>query len=250
MRPEGYWLRADPVHLRATLRDVFLEPPGTLGLAQQEADALARDIGRHFQDRGWNLMAVRPERWYLQAPPAQLLTHPTHEVAGRNVYAFLAAGDDAKNWRSTWNELQMFLHRHPVNERRDNEGRLTVNSLWFWGGGTLPGEVKSAWRQVWSDDPIATGLAALAGAPASALPADPAALGALLRQGDECLVVLDGDERTPEEPHPLIRWLPFFQSGFPMQVTLLAPGEPARTFSASATFWAKALDRLRSFMKA
>jgi hypothetical protein len=31
----------------------------------------------------------------------------------------------------------MLLHAHPINRRRESQGRSTCNGLWFWGGGTL-----------------------------------------------------------------------------------------------------------------
>ena len=36
------------------------------------------------------------------------------------------------------NEAQMILHTHPVNAEREARGMPAVNSVWLWGGGTLP----------------------------------------------------------------------------------------------------------------
>ena len=41
-------------------------------------------------------------------------------------------------FRAELNELQMLLHEHPVNQAREARGELPVNSLWLWGGGSLP----------------------------------------------------------------------------------------------------------------
>lgn len=248
--PEGYWLRADPVHLRATLRDLFLEPPRSLGMTMDEAERLAQDIGRHFADRGWRLVIATPERWYLQAPAARLRTHSTFDAAGRNVNEFLPSGDDARSWRAILNELQMLLHEHPVNRQRESEGRPEINSLWFWGGGTLPECAGSQWHRVWSDDPLVKGLAALSQTPVSPLPAEPARLGPEMPRGGACLVVLNHDE-TSDSPHPLIPWLPFLRSDMSAQVTLLAPGEPALSLSVPVAggYWRKLVARLQDTVR-
>src|SRR6185436_8180005 len=67
-------------------------------------------------------------------------------------------------------EIQMLLHSHAVNAAREARGEPAVNSLWFWGAGRLPGRVQGRWKSVTSDEPLALGLARLAGAAAHALP--------------------------------------------------------------------------------
>jgi hypothetical protein len=83
---------------------------------------------------------------------------------GRRVGEVLPQGEDALVWQRTMTEIQMLLHASPVNARRGEQGLLTVNSLWFWGGGVLPqaGGVCD-WDRVIADDPLARGLARLQG---------------------------------------------------------------------------------------
>jgi hypothetical protein len=44
----------------------------------------------------------------------------------------------ARSLRRLQNEMQMLLYRHPVNDARAAQRRLTVNSFWISGTGTLP----------------------------------------------------------------------------------------------------------------
>ena len=68
----------------------------------------------------------------------------------------------------------MILHGHPVNQARQAAGQPLVNSLWPWGGGRLP-ELDTLVRAtrhdtLWSDDPIAQGIARLLQIDRAALP--------------------------------------------------------------------------------
>jgi hypothetical protein len=69
------------------------------------------------------------------------------------------------------NEAQMALHEHPVNEAREARGEPALNSLWLWGAGTAPAEAHAEWQSVSSAEPVALGLARLAGIRGRALPA-------------------------------------------------------------------------------
>jgi hypothetical protein len=81
---------------------------------------------------------------------------------GRNIDRLLPTGQDGKTWQALFNETQMLLHEHPVNVEREQQGELPVNSLWFWGGGTLPASV-SPYDVVFGQSPLLKGLCRQAG---------------------------------------------------------------------------------------
>lgn len=114
------------------------------------------------------------------------------EVAGKDINHHLPTGKDAKPWHAALNEIQMLLHEHPVNEAREARGEPPVNSVWLWGMGKLPEEAEATYRGVTADDPVALGLAKVAGLRHRALPGGAEEwLGRLPEDGRE-LVVLDG----------------------------------------------------------
>lgn len=168
---DAYWLRADPVHLQARRDQLRLAESDMLGISQQEADELVATLNRHFADDGMTFLAARPGRWYLRLTRRpDISTCAPGMAAGSNIDAFLPAGRDALHWHGIANEIQMLLHEHPVNEARETRNTLTINSIWLWGGGaktTVPGRHFSA---VWSDNALATALAAGADIHATALP--------------------------------------------------------------------------------
>jgi hypothetical protein len=172
-----YLLRADPVHLRADQSCLRLFDAHSFTLTQQEADALLATINDFHAAQGWVFSAPHPQRWYLavqQAP--DITTRTLAQVAGQDIDPFLPGGADARHWHSLMNELQMLLHDHPVNAAREARGEPVINSLWFWGGGELPGTLSPQIRTLYSDHPLATGLARHAGLALQDVPADAAEL--------------------------------------------------------------------------
>jgi hypothetical protein len=155
-----HWLRADPVHLRLDGNHLVLADSSAFPLSQQEAESLTGSLNTHFSEDGLRFHPLRPDRWYLRAEAApELETTTLPEAAGRSIDALLPRGDNAGIWRARLNEIQMLLHRHPVNEEREGAGRLPINSIWLWGGGRLQDPVSAPCDAVWTGDPFAAGLA-------------------------------------------------------------------------------------------
>ena len=153
------WLRADPVHLRADRDRLLLIPSAGFELAADEALQLCTELNRHFAGQ-FTLHPVTPERWVLQAATAMpLATRSPIEIAGLDVDAELPE----KRWHALLNEIQMALYQHPVNTSRDARGATVINSLWPWGAGVLPTAAAGPWQSVSAADPVALGLARLAG---------------------------------------------------------------------------------------
>jgi hypothetical protein len=117
--------------------------------------------------------APHPERWYLriEADP-QIATSALGDAAGGNVNLFLPTGNNALRWHRIWNEIQMLLHDHAVNETREARGEPAINSVWLWGGGRKPAVPGHDFSAVWSDDPLALALAANADIPGAPTAAD------------------------------------------------------------------------------
>ena len=169
---EHCWGRADPVHLRLMRDRLVVVPAAAFALSSEEAQALVDALNGHFAER-LSLTPLEPGRWC-----ARLERHlafnavPPLEAAGRDAdLAQRIGGEAGKRWASLLNEAQMLLHAHPVNLAREARGEPTVNSLWLWGVGAAPRVPASRWQSVCADDPIALGLARLAGARHRRLPA-------------------------------------------------------------------------------
>lgn len=188
------WLRADPGFMRADMASVRLMACGEMDLAPEECEALLVPLKPLFGDEGFPISAPVPSRWYLCLPAEARLPdfHAPREVLGDDLFAHMPDGDLGRRWRRLMNEAQVILHNHEVNARRAAQGKLPVNTLWFWGAGRLPDHVRSDISQLRSGDPLLHALAGQArvqvstDAQAATLP--PAALVDLREVGDAALI--------------------------------------------------------------
>jgi hypothetical protein len=165
------WLRADPAHVRADMATARMLACGELGLSISECAEIARDLKPLFGDAGFEFDASRSNRWYLRAAMGSALPDcvSPDEALGDDLKLHLPQGASGKRWRQLFNDSQIILHNHVVNERRAARGAVSVNSLWFWGAGVLPDWVRSSLTRVFSDAIEIQALASLADVPTQPL---------------------------------------------------------------------------------
>lgn len=188
---DAHWACADPVHLRLHQERLILADGSRIDVAMAEAETLTGELNRYFGDIG-EFRATAPDRWYLRlSAAADFETLPLSAMAGRRVERLLPEDRHTAWLRKLLNEAQMLLHGHAINEIRSDAGRMTINSLWLWGPGQLPRELRAEWTGVCSDHPLALGLARCAGIPAQAAPASLAELERLAGVDGRVLVALD-----------------------------------------------------------
>jgi len=187
-----YWLRADPVELRLIRNQLVLA--GSVGdLDANESRDLITALNRHFARDGIALRAPFPQRWYLRVDRAPgIATTPLANAVNHDIARHLPLGEAALDWHRVMNEAQMVLHEHAVNEAREARGAASANSIWLWGGGTVPAVSRAPYQSVWSEDALARSLAAAAGIAQHPLPGGGAAwLTTAAAAGDNHLLVFN-----------------------------------------------------------
>jgi hypothetical protein len=188
----GWWVRADPVHLRPERDRLILLDTQIVPLTLDEANKLTAELTEAYAGHGWLLKSPRPGRWYLKPPrAARIQTTPLPRVVGKDIHPYLPQGKDGKAWHTLLNEIQILLHTAGVNTEREQRGDLPINSVWFWGGGRLPIISEVEWTHLYSEEPMSLALARLSETPSSALPGG---FNDWLRQAPtagSCLAVLD-----------------------------------------------------------
>ena len=182
---EARWGRADPVHLRLMRDRLILVQAAALEISRQEAEALCAALSAHFAGAlGFHAVDVR--RWCVRLENELELGEVVAplEMAGHEVTL-------ARAGNALVNEVQMLLHAHPVNEAREARGEPPLNSLWPWGAGRAPREARCRWQSISSADPLALGLARLAGVRHRGLPASAGAWLDRVPEEGRHLVILD-----------------------------------------------------------
>ncbi len=143
------WGFLSPAHWSLGTEQVSLFDPDLLNLdegASRECLALVAEL---FTSEGFELHYAAPSRWLCRHEALiELPTACLDRVVGRNVDRWLGADPRARLLRRLQNEVQMLLHEHPFNLRRESRGELPVNSVWLSGTGTLPATAGAAPVQV------------------------------------------------------------------------------------------------------
>ena len=186
-------LRADPVHLQAGLEQATLlhgSGPGPgLRITAGESEALAAAVNEALADDGLRVEPLTATRWYLRLPamPAADFSSP-YALNGASLRDSLPTGAEGSRWRRLLTVTQTALYASPVNEAREARGEPPVNSLWFFGAGSLPARSKPSLTVLSSTHELALALAAHTGVPAAAPPADGAAWLTGLSRGTHALL--------------------------------------------------------------
>lgn len=130
------WALLSPAHWHVGTEQVSLGNPAALGLDEALSRLLFDALAPLFEGDGWTLLWGAPSRWYARhASLASLPSASLDRVVGRNVDLWLGDHAAARTVRRLQAEAQMLLHRHPLNEAREAEGLLPINSFWLSGTG-------------------------------------------------------------------------------------------------------------------
>lgn len=162
----NYWLRADPVTLRADMSRVFMTSCGFADLDQAERHEVTKLARETLGREGISLEESRAGHWLipLDAPLAFDFV-PLYQALGRDLADVLPEGPAASRWKKIMTDFQVELHQSGLNGRRREQGKQEINSLWFWGGGSAPAVGPLPFPALVSDDPVSRGLALQAGVP-------------------------------------------------------------------------------------
>jgi len=138
----SHWLCADPIHLQVEGDALLLLERYSFSVREEESAALVETLNQHFAEEGLKFFALSPDIWLvgLNEPPRISTTHPLARV-GRNIDGYLPQGEDASRWRARFNEVQMLLHQHPVNQKREARRERMISGVWFWD---TPASIHSA----------------------------------------------------------------------------------------------------------
>ncbi|MGH8831752.1 MAG: phosphoglycerate mutase [Polaromonas sp.] len=131
------WIR--PCHWQMGADHVQLGDPASLGLDEATSRALLDAAAPYFRDDGMTLAYHLPDAWLATGEVfRQLPTRSLERVIGHRITpAVFGASSGGATLRRLQNEMQMLFYTHPVNDMRQRQGLLPVNSFWITGAGAL-----------------------------------------------------------------------------------------------------------------
>ncbi|MBL8328449.1 MAG: hypothetical protein JNJ71_06325 [Rubrivivax sp.] len=132
------WACVAPTHWSLGTEQISLFAPELLNLDVESSRAFFQAIGELFTSEGFAWHWLGPTQWLCRHDElAELPTASLDRVIGRNVDRWLTPHPRARRLRRLQNEAQMLMHGHALNEPREAQGLLPLNSLWCSGTGSL-----------------------------------------------------------------------------------------------------------------
>lgn len=199
--PAVWMAGADPVYLEPRLDHLFLHAfaPGELSAAEFRA------FFNHLQstlaaDGDFAFARVGAYGYLRSDTPVETADLSPAAVDQRIPNDWMPAGASAAVYRRRLSEIEMALHDHPVNATRVAAGLWPVNSLWLWGGGTLPDVERQALPPLFTNDPLLIGFWRKAGASMVALPVSVAECIAITEAGFATLLPMAPEVEPLLEP--------------------------------------------------
>jgi hypothetical protein len=136
----GQGVLVKPVYLKADINNALVFP---VTESEENLNKLINDLADYFKV-DFDLTAL-PENLYLMRLHQ---VQPVHEVPhylsamGKKVTHYLEQAKHNLEWFRLFNEIQMFLYQHPVNQQRQQQGEAMINSLWCWGAEHWPEQAR------------------------------------------------------------------------------------------------------------
>ena len=160
IEPGLTYMCADPVHLQADMDHAVLTSCEDLSLTDDESAELCTLLDEHFSQDGIRFLRRSKNRWMVSSTAdISMSTTPLCEAVGRNINFLLPQGESSTYWKQVLTEAQMLLFSHEINTRRESQGRVSINSLWLYGSGSLPNVSAGDIDTVTANDDMLKGVA-------------------------------------------------------------------------------------------
>ncbi len=157
-RPNVWVAAADPVHLEARLDHLCLYALKGAQWPGSDLRAIFDFLQKSLGD-DTSFAFVRIGKFgYLRGDEAMATAMVSAAVIdGQEPDAFMPSGESAAGYHRLSGEMQMCLHDHEINLRREAQGLMPVNAVWFWGGGKAPQKTVQKLPLLFGDDPLFKG---------------------------------------------------------------------------------------------
>jgi hypothetical protein len=132
---EDYWVHAEPMHFAAGMTRLdAVALTGSAAVSGTEREELGSTMGEYIHSLGLKWSAAG---CWLIGFPRDLAVQTQQPNLTVDLEQAMPSGRDARELRRLMTELQMLLHAHPVNARRERAGLPAINAVWVWGSGSI-----------------------------------------------------------------------------------------------------------------
>ena len=138
--PRDIAFRCNLVTLGGSGGDTFMEDFTSGHITTEEAAELIRDIGQKLGGDGAEFFPGVSYRHLMvwRDGMEKMETTPPHDITDQKVSAYMPKGEGAERLLRLMEASRPILESHPVNKKRQAEGRRPATTIWLWGQGRAP----------------------------------------------------------------------------------------------------------------
>ena len=111
-------------------------------ISTEEAAELIKEISQKLENKSFIFYPGMSYRhllvWRNADPQYNITLIPPHDISGQVIGNYLPRGNNGDTILNFMVSSSTFLPHHPVNIKRQNQGRKPANSIWIWGEGRKP----------------------------------------------------------------------------------------------------------------
>lgn len=157
-RPTVWIAAADPVYLEPRLDHLCLHAQDSESAPAADLRTLIDHLQATLADSENFGFARLGSCGYLRASTPIVTADVPPNIVHRDMpNDYMPSGEPADGYRSLVSEVEMALHDHEVNLRRQEQGLQPINCLWFWGGGFAPEQQTVPHPPLFTNDPLLIG---------------------------------------------------------------------------------------------
>lgn len=140
MNPEDVAFRCNLVTLVFKNGHIFMKDYSAGHISTEEAGILIRELSQVINNRSFALYSGISYRHLLiwHGGPEGMITLPPHDATGQDITEAWHRYEEEPLLYELLTKATHFLYKHPVNQRRREQGKEAANSLWPWGQGRKP----------------------------------------------------------------------------------------------------------------
>ncbi|MBI5599547.1 MAG: cofactor-independent phosphoglycerate mutase [Deltaproteobacteria bacterium] len=141
LAPGDIAFRCNLVTLRPDGKDFIMEDYSSGHITTEEASEIIKTLDKEFKSQeGFRFYPGKSYRHLMvwEGGSEKLKTTPPHDISDRVTGPYLPSGNGAEKLVRIMERSRDILKRHPVNKRREADGKRRADSIWLWGQGSAP----------------------------------------------------------------------------------------------------------------